>query len=287
MELIKAILKDEALIADMDRLQSVENGFQLWWLGQSGFLLQWKGKRVLLDPYLSDSLTTKYAATDKPHTRMSELVLQPELLLNISIVSSSHNHTDHLDADTLVPVLKNNPGIQFIIPDANRAFVAERVKCAFDFPVGLNDGRSVAIGDFIFHGIPASHNEIDRDENGQCRYMGYVIEFGPYKVYHSGDTLWFNEMPDLLLPFAVDVAILPINGNKPERKVAGNLDCKEAALLGKTIHAEVVIPCHYDLFSFNTADVNEFVTAASAIGQPFRVLKMGERYDQPVKQYVV
>lgn len=287
MELIKAILKDEALIADMDRLQSVENGFQLWWLGQSGFLLQWKGKRVLLDPYLSDSLTTKYAATDKPHTRMSELVLQPELLRNISIVSSSHNHTDHLDADTLVPVLKNNPGIQFIIPDANRAFVAERVKCAFDFPVGLNDGRSVAIGDFIFHGIPASHNEIDRDENGQCRYMGYVIEFGPYKVYHSGDTLWFNEMPDLLLPFAVDVAILPINGNKPERKVAGNLDCKEAALLGKTIHAEVVIPCHYDLFSFNTADVNEFVTAASAIRQPFRVLKMGERYDQPVKQYVV
>lgn len=287
MELIKAILKDEALIADMDRLQSVENGFQLWWLGQSGFLLQWKGKRILLDPYLSDSLTTKYAATDKPHTRMSELVLQPELLRNISIVSSSHNHTDHLDADTLVPVLKNNPGIQFIIPDANRAFVAERVKCAFDFPVGLNDGRSVAIGDFIFHGIPASHNEIDRDENGQCRYMGYVIEFGPYKVYHSGDTLWFNEMPDLLLPFAVDVAILPINGNKPERKVAGNLDGREAAQLGKAIHAGIVIPCHYDLFSFNTADINEFVTAASSIGQPFRVLKIGERYDQPVKQYVI
>lgn len=287
MELIKAILKDEALIADMDRLQYAENGFQLWWLGQSGFLLQWKGKRVLLDPYLSDSLTIKYAATDKPHTRMSELVLRPELLRNISIVSSSHNHTDHLDTETLVPVLKNNPGIQFIIPEANRAFVAERVKCAFDFPIGLNDGRSVTIGDFTFHGIPASHNEIDRDEKGHCRYMGYVIEFGPYKIYHSGDTLWFDGMAALLLPFAVDVAILPVNGNKPERKVAGNLDCREAALLGKAIHAGVVIPCHYDLFSFNTADVNEFVTAASAIGQPFSVLKLGERYDQPVKQYVV
>lgn len=287
MELIKAILKDEALIADMDRLQSTENGFQLWWLGQSGFLLQWKGKRVLLDPYLSDSLTTKYASTDKPHTRMSELVLQPGLLRNISIVSSSHNHTDHLDAETLVPVLKNNPGIQFIIPEANRAFVAERVNCATSFPIGLNEGRSVTIGDFTFHGIPASHNEIDRDEKGHCRYMGYVIEFGPYKIYHSGDTLWFDGMPDLLLPFAVDVVILPINGNKPERKVAGNLDGHEAAQLGKAIHAGVVIPCHYDLFSFNTADVNEFVTAASAIGQPFRVLKGGERYDQPVKQYIV
>ncbi len=287
MELIKAILKDEALIADMDRLLPAENGFQLWWLGQSGFLLQWKGKRVLLDPYLSDSLTTKYAATDKPHTRMSERVLQPGLLRNISIVSSSHNHTDHLDAETLVPVLKNNPGIHFIIPEANRAFVAERLNCAIEFPIGLNDGRSVTIGDFTFHGIPASHNEIDRDEKGDCRYMGYVIEFGPYKIYHSGDTLWFDGMTELLLPFAVDVAILPVNGNKPERKVAGNLDGREAAQLGKAIHAGVVIPCHYDLFSFNTADVNEFITAASAIGQPFRVLKMGERYDQPVKQYMV
>jgi len=287
MELIKAILKDEALIADMDRLQYAENSFQLWWLGQSGFLLQWKGKRVLLDPYLSDSLTIKYAATDKPHTRMSELVLRPELLRNISIVSSSHNHTDHLDADTLIPVLKNNPGIHFIIPEANRVFVAERVQCPVNFPMGLNDGDAVTIGDFTFHGIPASHNEIDRDEKGHCRYMGYVIEFGPYKIYHSGDTLWFDGMAALLLPFAVDVAILPVNGNKPERKVAGNLDCREAALLGKAIYAGVVIPCHYDLFSFNTADVNEFVTAASAIGQPFRVLKMGERYDQPVKQFVV
>jgi L-ascorbate metabolism protein UlaG (beta-lactamase superfamily) len=242
---------------------------------------------VLLDPYLSDSLTTKYAATDKPHTRMSERVLQPGLLRNISIVSSSHNHTDHLDAETLVPVLKNNPGIHFIIPEANRAFVAERLNCAIEFPIGLNDGRSVTIGDFTFHGIPASHNEIDRDEKGYCRYMGYVIEFGPYKIYHSGDTLWFDGMTELLLPFAVDVAILPVNGNKPERKVAGNLDGREAAQLGKAIHAGVVIPSHYDLFSFNTADVNEFINAASAIGQPFRVLKMGERYDQPVKQYIV
>ena len=119
-------------------------------MGQSGFLLQWKGKRVLIDPYLSDSLTKKYAATDKPHTRMSELVVKPELLKNISVVTSSHNHTDHLDAETLIPVLKNNPGIKFIIPEANREFVAERVKCEKDFPIGLNDGRSVTIDEFTF-----------------------------------------------------------------------------------------------------------------------------------------
>lgn len=276
--MLEAINKNEVLVSEMDSFIHDESYFHLWWLGQSGYLLQWNGKRVLIDPYLSDSLTQKYLTTDKPHTRISELVVKPELLKNISIVTSSHNHTDHLDAETLIPVLQNNPGIQFIIPEANRNFVAERVKCEVDFPIGLNDGQSVNIDGFTFHGIPAKHNEIDRDEKGNCKYMGYVIEFGNYKIYHSGDTLWFDGMVDLLKPFNVDVALLPINGNKPERKVAGNLDCKEAAELGKAINAKMVIPCHYDLFEFNTADVNEFVREAEKINQPYKVLKGGERY---------
>jgi L-ascorbate metabolism protein UlaG (beta-lactamase superfamily) len=276
--MIEAYKKDEDLIAEMDALLPDVKSFHLWWLGQSGYVLQWKGKRILIDPYLSDSLTKKYAATDKPHTRISERVLNPALLKNISVVTSSHNHTDHLDAETLVPVLQNNPAIQFIIPEANRNFVAGRVQCDPAFPVGLNDGKSVTFDGFTFHGIPAKHNEIDRDENGQCKYMGYVIGFGGYHVYHSGDTLWFDEMVELLKPFNIDVAILPINGNKPERKVAGNLDCNEAAALGKAINAKCVIPCHYDLFEFNTADVQEFVKAAENIQQRYSVKKGGQLF---------
>ena len=83
-------------------------------------------------------------------------------------------------------------------------------------------------------------------------------------------------MVGILKPFAVDVALLPINGNKPERKVAGNLDGKEAAELGKAIGARCVIPCHYDMFTFNTADVNEFVIEAERIHQPYKVLQGGE-----------
>jgi len=273
--MIAAIKKNEELVAEMDSLMNDENHFHLWWLGQSGFLLQWKGKRVLIDPYLSDSLTKKYLTTDKPHTRMSELVIRPELLKKISVVTSSHNHTDHLDAETLIPVLENNPKIKFIIPEANRDFVAERVKCERGFPIGLNDEQSITIDEFIFHGIPAKHNEIERDAKGNCKYMGYVVEIGKNKIYHSGDTLWFQGMVDMLKPFAVDVAILPVNGNKPERKVAGNLDCKEAAELGKAIGAGCVIPCHYDMFTFNTADVNDFVIETEKINQPHKVLKGG------------
>ena len=278
MELIKAIKKDEALVSEMDSLLTDTTHAYLWWLGQSGFLLQWGGMRILIDPYLSDSLSEKYAATDKPHVRMSERVIDPVLLRNISIVTSSHNHTDHLDAETLIPVLQNNPGIKFIIPEANRDFVCERVRCNNHFPVGLNDAQSVTIKGFTFYGIPARHNEIERDEKGRCRFMGYVILFGAYKIYHCGDTLWFDGMEDMLKPFSVDVALLPVNGNKPERKVAGNLDCVEAAELGRAIGAKCVIPCHYDMFTFNTADVNEFAAAAEQVQQPYCILKGGQYF---------
>jgi L-ascorbate metabolism protein UlaG (beta-lactamase superfamily) len=274
--LIPAFKKNDALIDEIDFFLFEKEGFRLWWLGQSGYLLQWNGKRILIDPYLSDSLTKKYSETEKPHVRMSELVVQPELWKNISIVTSSHNHTDHLDAETLIPILKNNPNIKFIIPEANRAFVANRVQCDIDFPIGMNEGFKHTVDGFTFIGIPAKHNELARDENGNCKFMGFIIQFGKYSIYHSGDTLWFDGMAELLKPFNVDVAILPINGNKPERKVAGNLDCQEAVALGTAIGADVVIPCHYDMFTFNTADVGDFVTEAQKLGQGYNVLKGGE-----------
>ncbi|WP_373548529.1 MBL fold metallo-hydrolase [Haliscomenobacter sp.] len=271
-----ALRKNESLWAEVLQQSTDARQFQLWWLGQSGFLLQWQGKRVLFDPYLSDSLTRKYAHTNKPHVRISERVIDPALLQGIDILSSSHNHTDHLDAETLQPLLANNPQAAFVIPEANRDFVVERVGCARDLPLGLNDGQSLQLEPFTLHGVPAAHNELERDAQGNCRFMGYVLEFGPWKIYHSGDTLWYPGIVEVLKPFQVDIALLPINGNDPARGVAGNLNAREAVELGLAIGAKLVIPHHYDLFEFNTADPQIFVDLAEKMRQPYKVLALGE-----------
>ena len=89
-------------------------------------------------------------------------------------------------------------------------------------------------------------------------------------------------MVETLRPFGVDVALLPINGRAPGRRVAGNLDAREAAELGRDIGARVVIPCHYDMFEFNTADPNEeFVPECESLGQPYKVLSVGEMLTWP------
>ena len=276
--MIRPVLMDEAFLADVAAARADRERLHLWWLGQSGFLVQWQGRHLLLDPYLSDSLTQKYAATGQPHTRMTERVIAPERLDFIDAVTSSHNHTDHLDAETLCPLRRVNPQIELIVPEANRAFVAERLQVPPAVPRGLDAGEFWQSGVFTIHAVPAAHHTLEQDERGRHKFLGYVVGCGPWKIYHSGDTLRYDGMVEWLRPHAIDVALLPINGDRPERKVAGNLNGREAATLAKEIGAGLVIPCHYDLFEFNTASPEELVATAQKLEQPCRVLRGGERW---------
>lgn len=270
--------KDEALLADIAKARA-DGRSRLWWLGQSGFLVVTPQATVLFDPYLSDSLSRKYATTDKPHTRVTEQVIDPGLLTGIDVITSSHNHTDHLDADTLLPLFIANPSAKLVIPRANREFVLGRLGSVEDRLVELDADQSARVGKITFHGIPAAHNTVERDENGCCKFLGFVAQFGGITVYHSGDTLMHEGLIAALEPFSPDIAFLPINGNKPERRVAGNLDGREAAELAKAIHAGLAIPHHFDLFAFNTASPDLFETECQRLGQKYRVLRNGEGID--------
>jgi L-ascorbate metabolism protein UlaG (beta-lactamase superfamily) len=272
-----------ALLADIRGADQRDGGFRLWWLGQSGFLLQWQGVHVLLDPYLSDSLTKKYSQTDKPHVRMTELVIDPAELSFVDIATSSHNHTDHLDAETLGPILERNPSLKLVIPEANRAFVADRLKIDPATPIGIDDGGSIELLGIRFSGVASAHETVERDEHGRVKALGYVLQFGDRSLYHSGDTLRYEGMAEKLRPFAVDVALLPINGRAPERRVAGNLSGSEAAQLAHDIGAKLAIPCHFEMFEFNTATPDAFADTCRRLGQSFRILRCGERLDGKTK----
>jgi L-ascorbate metabolism protein UlaG (beta-lactamase superfamily) len=272
-----------ALLADIRAADRRDGGFRLWWLGQSGFVLQWQGIHVLLDPYLSDSLTQKYRQTDKPHVRMTELVIDPAELSFVDVVSSSHNHTDHLDAETLGPILARNAGMKLVIPEANRAFVADRLKIEPTMPIGLDDGVTIELSGIRVSGVASAHDTVELDQHGHVKTLGYVFQFGAWSLYHSGDTLRYEGMAEKLRPFAVDVAVLPINGRAPERRVAGNLSGPEAAQLAHDIGAKLAIPCHFEMFEFNTATPEAFVETCRLLGQPFRILRCGERFESDPK----
>ena len=88
----------------------------------------------------------------------------------------------------------------------------------------------------------------------------------------------YQGMARYLKNWRIDIALLPINGRDPARGVAGNLFAEEAATLGRDMQAGLVIPCHYEMFKFNTVDPAEFVKAAEKAGQPYHILRCGERW---------
>jgi L-ascorbate metabolism protein UlaG (beta-lactamase superfamily) len=106
-------------------------------------------------------------------------------------------------------------------------------------PTGLVLGTPYRCCSVAIHAVPAAHNTREQDAARHERYIGIVVEVGGVTIYHSGDTLRYDGMVTLLRHWAIDVALLPINGNDPARGVAGNLDGVEAAQLAHDIGARL------------------------------------------------
>lgn len=269
--MIRPVLQDEAFLADVQAAPRGRDQFHLWWLGQSGYLLAYDGAHLLIDPYLSDSLTQKYAQTEKPHVRMTERVVAPGRLDFVDVVTSSHGHTDHLDPQTLGPIVEHaRRAPSLLAPRAILDLVHQRWGTQRVIP--MNAGAQSAICPFGFTAVPAAHPELSVDDHGNHRYLGYVIQFGQWTIYHSGDTMVYEGMVQALRPFGIDLAILPINGK------VGNMNGQDAARLARDIGAGCVIPCHYEMFEFNSADPSpQFIPECQRLGQAYRVLRAGER----------
>lgn len=214
-------------------------------------------RSLLLDPYLSDSLTEKYERTPTPHVRMTRRVVEPARLGFVDVVTSSHGHTDHLDPVTLQALQPR----ALVCPAALRDLASERAGVV---PHVIEVDETVEVAGFRFTAVRADH-----DVPGGA--VGFVVECGRWKVYHSGDTTAYAGLGQRLRPFALDIALLPINGQ------LGNMDGAEAARVAKEAGARLAIPCHYDMFEFNTAAPDDFVVTCASLGQPYRVLRAAER----------
>src|SRR5271167_3510617 len=91
----------------------------VWWLGQSGFLIKSRQGLLAIDLYLSEHLTKKYEATDRPHVRMTRAPLRGHELRDVDLVLATHKHSDHLDPGTLPDLLAVSRAV-VVLPEAIR-----------------------------------------------------------------------------------------------------------------------------------------------------------------------
>ncbi|KUF10736.1 MBL fold metallo-hydrolase [Pseudoponticoccus marisrubri] len=241
----------------------------LYWLGQAGFWIDTGTHRLLIDPYLSDSLARKYAGTAHPHLRMMPPPVTMEALPRPDLVLVTHAHTDHMDPDTLGPLHRRFPDLPFVVPAAVEDVARQRIGA--DAPL-----RKVVAGETVspLPGLdltvfPAAHETRERDDQGRDRFLGYGLTTGALRLYHSGDSVPFDALDAQVQAFAPQIALLPVNGRDPARRAAGipgNFTLDEALHLAR--ECAFLVPHHFDMFAFNTIDPARIDSAAARSRRP-------------------
>jgi L-ascorbate metabolism protein UlaG (beta-lactamase superfamily) len=279
MDLIRPVKQGEGLVAEVASTLTAPGSVAIWWLGQSGFLLKSPDATLVIDPYLSEHLTRKYAGTERPHIRMTEAPLRGSDLRDVDMVLVSHKHSDHLDPGTLPDLMTASHRAQLGLPapliDHARSIELDEARL-----VGLETGQAWGRSGIRVRAVPSAHEALDVDERGRNLYLGFVIEVEGLRLYHSGDCLAYEGLADWLGPDPFDVMFLPINGRDPARGVPGNMSIAEAVDLACRVRPRFVVPHHYDMFTFNTASVADFEIEAERlpVGVRPRVLSCAERW---------
>ncbi len=257
----------------------------LHWLGQAGFVLTAATTRVLVDPYLSDTLAEKYRGTATPHERMMAAPITVGDLDPLDLVLCTHHHTDHMDPGTLAPLAALHPELRFVVPRASRAEAMRRAGVGADRLVPLDAGERVeALPGLAVEAVRAAHETLERDADGCHRFLGYALSFGladatPVTVLHAGDTIPFAGQVEELARLRPDLMLLPVNGRSAAlaaRGVPGNLTLDEAVGLTAAVGTPVLLAHHYGMFAFNTLDPAAVEAKASEPDLPVRLVPARE-----------
>jgi L-ascorbate 6-phosphate lactonase len=278
--MIEPVRHGAELIEEIEGTTPSPGSLSVWWLGQSGFLIKSRAGLLAIDPYLSEHLTKKYEATGRPHLRMTRAPIRGDDLRGIDLVLASHKHSDHLDPGTLPDLMAASPRAILALPEAIRRHAIE-MGLSPDRLVGLDASAGLECSGFQIRAIPSAHEGLDTDEGGRHLYLGFVIESEGLRLYHSGDSLAYEGLPEQLGSDRFDVLFLPINGREPSRGVPGNMSAAEAVDLAARVRPRFVVPHHYDMFTFNTIPVEVFASEARRLpgGTEARILECGGRWE--------
>jgi L-ascorbate metabolism protein UlaG (beta-lactamase superfamily) len=233
---------------------------ELTFLGQAGFIIKYGKIQLIIDPYLSNYVIDGGIGSATLFSREFPPPVLPEKLPRVKFVFLTHDHADHCDPETLLPVYSANPSVKFVCPRPVAHHLeklgVKKKNIVVPETLALNHEEGLD-----FYAVPAAHYALDRDEKtGEYSYFSFVIKIGDKWIFHAGDTIQYGGFAGNILKHTkkIDVALLPVNGRDAVREsqgIIGNLDGEEALYLARDTQSDIFIPIHNDLFSSNHVSI--------------------------------
>lgn len=221
---------------------------KLNYFGQSCFLLDINGTKILFDPFITPNELAKDIDVEQ---------------INCHYILVSHGHEDHV-AD-LVSIAKRT-----------------KAKVVSSFEIiewlkkqGVDNGHPMNLGgswQFDFGKVKmifAAHSNSLPDGTYGGTAAGFMIETGQKTLYYAGDTALNQDMKLTGELFNIDYAFLPIGDNF----TMGISDAVKASFF---IKCKNIIAMHYDTFGYIKVNQNQAKAAFADAGLELSMLKISD-----------
>jgi len=271
------------LIDEIDGRAVPPGSFAFWWIGQEGFVFKTSRHIIYIDPYLSTHAERLTRGQANEHVRIHPAPMAPEAVAHADIVLCTHDHIDHIDPDSIPAIAAASPHAQFVVPKCARKTLLD-FGIAMDRIHPLRGDDATTVDGLTVHAIPAKHEEFQESPELGFTFLSYVFDLEGHTVLHAGDTIPYPGQAEKVFAHHVDLALLPINGRDAFRRALdfeGNFTCEEAVGFGLAIKAGLTIPMHYDMFTLNTADVEDFRRIAEHRGLRHYIMRHAEGIEYP------
>ncbi len=223
---------------------------KITFLGQAGLLFEKNGFKIMIDPYLSDSVEK---VNPKNYRRVAVDVSFLSIIPDVMIFT--HNHLDHYDPETVKHFIAEDSNITVLAPKS--VWDEVRKLGGNNNYVLFNRHTTWTEKGIKFTAVKAEHSD--------PAPIGVIIEDGNKKYYITGDTLCNEEIFEDI-PKDIYAVFLPVNG------VGNNMNMADASRFAKRINAQKTIPIHIGMFDDISAD--EFECENKIIAEIYKEIKL-------------
>lgn len=195
-------------------------------LGQAGLLFEKDGFKIMIDPYLSDSVEKI-----NPNNYRRVEVCRDIFDIKPDIMIFTHNHLDHYDPETARKFITEKSEIAVLAPMS----VWENVRKygGNNNYVLFNRGTVWTQNGITFTSVMAAHSDKTP--------IGVIISDEERNYYVTGDTLYNNQIFSDI-DKEIFALFLPING------VGNNMNMTDAARFAEKISPKKTVPLHFGMF---------------------------------------
>jgi len=226
------------------------------YIANAGFLIENSGKKIIIDGLFKNGWGTYLVPADSV---ISKIINQQAPFSKANIILITHNHEDHFNDSMIVAYLNNNSENVLIAPSLVINAILKNPGYMHKNKIVELDKTNTDKNEVIINGIRIKSFFIQHDARPQIENVGYLIDFGNSKIFHTGDyngeeVVEFGKLQ--LQKEQIDLAFLNFYGfwsTKEERKFT------EEYINPKKITLIHIPPAEIEKIKDSVKQINDFI----------------------------